>query len=110
MPGKVEQVAANVKKAMEHTEDWEKRPTNIRGIYLVKMPDKGLKVMLMFNPPDENGNPRKKRGFYFDDIDTVRAAAKAFPDRNLETLVEAIAKVNQKSGSKAPDAGEVFEV
>ena len=110
MSSKVDQVAENVKKAMEHADDWEKKRTSIPGIFMVRMPEKDLRVMLMFNPTDEAGAPRKKKGFYFDDVDTVEAARKAFPDPLLPTLVEAIAKINQKSGKKSADDGDVFKI
>jgi hypothetical protein len=110
MPSKVDQLVENVTKAMEHADDWEKKKTSIPGIYLVRMPEKDLRVMLMFNPPDEAGNPRKKKGLYFEDVETVEAARLAFPNPGLPQLVEAVARVNQKSGKKPADEGEIFEV
>ncbi len=110
MANKVDQLVEGVQKAMEHADDWEKKRTSIPGIYLVRMPEKDLRVMLMFNPPDEEGNPRKKKGLFFEDIETVEAAKAAFPNPGLPQLVEAVARVNQKAGKKPADEGEIFEV
>ena len=110
MTNKVEQVADGIRKAMEHADDWEKKKTSIKGIFLVKMPEKELRVMLMFNPPDEEGSPRKRKGLYFDDIETVNTAKDAFPNPALTTLVEAIGVVNNRAGKKLADDGDVFKV
>ena len=110
MPSKSEQLAENIKKAMEHADDWEKKKTSIPGIFLVRMPEKDLRVMLMFNPPDDDGNPTKKKGMYFADLETVEAGKRAFPNPNLPALVEAVAKINERSGRKPSDGSDVFEV
>lgn len=94
---------------MEHAEDWETKKTSIPGIFLVKMP-KELRVMLMFNPLDEQGNPRKRKGFYFGDMATVEAARQAFPDPKLNDLIAAIEKINGAVARRAPDEEDVFQV
>ena len=110
MADKVAKLTEDLRKAMEHAEDWERRKTSIPGIFLVKMPDKDLRVMLMFNPPDDTGNPRKKKGLFFDDADTVEAAREAFPDERLDDLLAAVEKLNVASGKRPADDGDVFQV
>ena len=110
MANKSDQLAEKIKKAMEHADDWEKKKTSIPGIFLVRMPEKDLRVMLMFNPPDEDGNPTKKKGMYFADQETVEAGKLAFPDPNLPVLVDAVTKINERAGRKPADGSDVFEV
>lgn len=110
MASKTEQIADGIRKAMEHADDWEKKKTNIPGIFLVRMPEKDLKIMLMFNPPGVDGGPTKKKGLYFADQETVEAARKAFPHPSLPALVEAVAKINERAGKKTSDGSDVFEV
>jgi hypothetical protein len=110
MPSKVDQLTEGIKSAMEHADEWEKRKTSIPGIYLVRMPEKDLRVMLMFNPPDDDGNPTRKKGMYFADQQTVDAARHAFPNPGLDALIEAIGRINQRAGKKEADEAEVFKV
>ena|SRR2546428_12870686 len=109
MADKIAKLAEEMKKAMEHAEDWERKKTSIPGIFLVKMP-KELRVMLLFNPPDDVGNPRKKKGLFFDDAETIEAARKAFPDPRLDDLILAIQKLNASVGRKPPEDADVFQV
>jgi hypothetical protein len=110
MVDKVTKLAEDIQKRMEHAEDWEKIPTSIPGIFMVHMPDKELRVMLMFNPTDDAGNPTKRKGFYFGDMDTVEAARKAFTDGRLEDLLGAVSRVNGTSRRRPADEGDVFQV
>ncbi len=110
MSSKVDQLAEGIRKAMENADDWEKKRTSIAGIFLVRMPEKDLRVMLMFNPPDSEGNPTRKKGLFFADKETVDAARVAFPNPSLNALVEAVEKVNERAGKKPSDESEVFEV
>lgn len=110
MSSKVEQLAERIRKTMENAEDWEKVKTQIPGIFMVKAPDKSLRVMVVFNPPDDAGNPTKKKGLFFTSMDWVDAARVAFPNKDLDKLIEAIQKVNGPSGRKAGEEGEVFQI
>ena len=110
MANKVDQLTDGIRKAMEHADDWERRRTSIPGIFLVRMPEKDLKVMLMFNPPDSEGNPTRKKGLFFADQETVDAAKEAFPNPNLAALIEAVGRVNERAGRKRSDESEIFEV
>lgn len=109
MPNKVDQIADGIRKAFEHADEWEKKRTSIPGIFIVRMPEKELRVMLMFNPPDADGNPTKKKGLYFADEETVEAGKVAFPDPALSQLVKAIGRVNERPGKHGDDS-DVFEI
>src|SRR3972149_6923697 len=78
--GRMTKLAEDIRTRMERAEDWERIPTSIPGIFMVHMPDKELRVMLMFNPTDDAGNPTKRKGFYFGDRATVEAARQARTD------------------------------
>ncbi len=110
MPKKVDKLVSDIKRLMEHAEDWEKKRTSIPGLWLVKMPDKSLRVMLMFNPPDMEGNPTRKKSWWFADSEIVGSVRTAFGDKRLDDVVAAVEKVNGESGKKPPEEGDVFEV
>ena len=103
-------IAEEIKRTMEHAEDWERRKTSIPGIFLVKMPDKNFRIMLLFNPPDSAGNPSKKKGLFFADSKTIKAAREAFPDPRIDTLVAAVEKLNLESGHKVAEDEEVLQI
>jgi hypothetical protein len=109
MASKTEQLAERIRKTMENAADWEKVKTQIPGIFMVKAPDKSLRVLIVFNPPDAAGNPTKKKGLYFTTMDWVMAARVAFPSKELDRLVEAVEKVNGPS-KRSGDDGEVFQI
>ena len=57
-------LAEDIRTRMENAGDWEKVPTSIPGRFMVHMPDKELRVMLMFNPDGVDGNPPPQRCFF----------------------------------------------
>ena len=107
---KVTKLAEDIRTRMENSGDWEKVPTSIPGIFMVHMPDKELRVMLLFNPTDGAGNPTKRKGFYFGDLDTVEAARKAFTDGRLDDLVAALSRVNAVPQRRPAEEQDVFQV
>lgn len=100
------EIAKSIETLLEHAEKWERKNTPIPGIYLVRMPGEELAVKLWFNPPDENGSPTKKKGLFFEELETVEAARQAFNDRKLDELIEAVEVVNRKAGKGKAEAAE----
>ena len=101
---------AAIRLAIEGADDWEKFKTSIPGIYIVKVPDRFEKAMLMFNPPDSDGNPRKKKGFFFDDLETAFAGRDAFEHAGLEALVRAVNAFNDSNRKKTHELEDVIQV
>jgi len=97
-----------IREAMLHAEDWEKRKTPIPGVFVVKVPDKVLRIKLEFNTPDSEGNPTKRRGMYFDDARTLEAAKLAFANPKLKELLEAVESINKtKPGIDEPEEEKI---
>jgi hypothetical protein len=113
MSEKAADLAASIQNALSAAADWEKKKTSIPGIFLVRLPGEKLRVMLEFNPPDDAGDPSKRKGLYFGDRSTLDSARKAFPDPRLDDLVEAVERLSAgapaKRAAKAADEA-VFEV
>jgi hypothetical protein len=107
---KVTKLAEDIRTRMERAEDWEKVPTSIPGIFMVHMPGPDLRVMLMFNPTDDTGNPTKRKGFYFGDPGTAEAARTAFTDGRLEDLLGALSVVNGPPQRRTTTEQDVFKV
>ncbi len=97
-----------LKESMEHADDWDKRKTPIPGIFVVRVPDKKLRLKLEFNTPDSSGNPTKRRGMYFEDMQTVDAAKEAFGSSKLKDLVNALSVINKgRVGSNEPEEEKI---
>lgn len=109
MTDKITKLVDKLHRDMEHADDWERRKTSIPGIFIVKMP-KELRIRLEFNPPNDSGDPSKRKGLFFEDMETVQAARKAFSDGRVEELVEAVHKFNGDTGRKSGGNDEIFEI
>ena len=109
MPEKIEKQVEELKKMFEHAEDWETKKTSIPGIFIAKMPKKD-ELRLYFNPPDEEGKPSKRKGFYFITNEEVDAARKAFNDGKVNDLVEVVKKYNGHAQRKTNGDDEVFSL
>ncbi len=109
MADKSSKIAEDIKKTLEHAGDWETKRTPIPGIYLVRLPDKDLRVKIMFNPPDESGKPTRRKGWYFDDEETLIAARDAFNHPKISELLKAVARINSKGSKKPASDDDVFQ-
>jgi len=110
MPEKVARLFEDIKSMMKDASEWTRRKTTIPGIFVVRMPGTKLRVMLLFSPTDEAGNPRKRGGLFFADMDTVQQARRAFPDERLDALIAAVQQVNGPRSRDSQGEGEVLEI
>lgn len=110
MDERVKKVELDIRKIMKNAREWEMKKTSIPGIFLVRLPSKEFRVKLVFNPIDEAGNPRKRKGFYFGDIETVKSARAAFLDDRLESLVTAIESITGETTKKGPGEEEMLNL
>lgn len=53
------------KKTLENVKPWQRVPTSLDGVFLIKAPTRGDQdsIMVEINPLDEFGRPIKRRGF-----------------------------------------------
>jgi len=106
---KADKLAKEIIDKMNRAGDWDKKRTNIPSIYLVRVPDKKLRVKLLFLPTDDSGRPIKRKGYYFATLEDMRAARSAFTDEKLDSLLAAIERING-TGDGGENDDEVFEV
>jgi hypothetical protein len=93
-----ESMAKEIRQELGEAGTWTRVKTPVRGIFIVKMPEKfRFRVSLMFNPPDEFGDPIKQKGLYFDNSEVADAAKRAFSDPMMPLLLEAIRNANNNN-------------
>ncbi len=110
MTEREDKIVEDIQGLAKSANDWQRIRTSIPGIFVVRLPGKAMRVMLMFSPVDESGNATKRRGFYFADMTAVQAARRAFPDERLEALVSAIQVINGPLRRSLEDVNRTLEI
>ena len=109
MTDKIDKHVEELKKIFDHAEDWKTIKTSIPGIFIAKMPKKD-ELRLCFIPPDKDGEPYKRKRFYFIANEEADAARKAFNDNKLNDLIEVVKKYNGHDQRKTIGDKEIFDV
>ncbi|BDZ67692.1 hypothetical protein [Methanobacterium ferruginis] len=60
------QLESKIKETLENVKPWQRVPTSLEGVFLIKAPTKGTQesIMVEINPLDEFGRPIKRRGIF----------------------------------------------
>jgi hypothetical protein len=95
-----EKISESLRSFLEKGREWERRPTSIAGIFILKLPAyKGSPQRLSaeINPVDASGNPTKKRGLVIRNLSELKEFRSLITDEKLEKLVASIEEVNPPS-------------
>lgn len=81
----------NLVKAVEQSSAWEKIPTSIEGVYIVKTPThNNCQTVFIEINPTINGQPIKRRGIYLKSIHEFRSIKKICANEKIEELINVI--------------------
>jgi hypothetical protein len=60
------QLQSKIKETLENVKPWQRVPTSLEGVFLIKAPTRGDQesIMVEINPLDELGRPIKRRGIF----------------------------------------------
>ncbi|NYB51118.1 MAG: hypothetical protein HVN35_00940 [Methanobacteriaceae archaeon] len=60
------QLESKIKETLENVKPWQRVPTSLEGVFLIKAPTRGDQesIMVEINPLDELGSPIKRRGIF----------------------------------------------
>jgi hypothetical protein len=90
----------NVKETLENFleegKDWERRPTSLRGISILRMPRTTTRpptLALEINPVDEKGSPMKRKGIMIRSPRELEALRNALSDPKVANLMGTLAAV-----------------
>ncbi|MGA7898951.1 MAG: hypothetical protein WCA39_08845 [Nitrososphaeraceae archaeon] len=109
--------AANEKllQFLREGRDWEKKVTNIPGIFLIKLPgskSSSPSLAIEVNPVDSTGAATKKRGLVIRSTSELEQITSLLSNPKINQLANSIDGVNPKrdSATGAKGSSDIFEI
>ena len=99
---------------LNKSKDWERRPTNIPRIFLIKLPSfrsRQASIAIELNPVNATGAVTKKRGVVIRSTSELNQFNSILADQKLIELARRIDEVNPKQKEESTTTGsDVFEI
>lgn len=108
-----EELDKRLNQFLEEGDDWERKPTSVRGVFVLKLPEyKGSppRLAIELNPTDSSGNPTKKRGLMIRNSRELGTFRDLIGEEGLDNLVETIVEVNPEKGKRTRPEEEKEDV
>ncbi|MEN4017478.1 MAG: hypothetical protein PQ975_02370 [Methanobacterium sp.] len=98
-----------IKEALKDVRPWQRVPTSVNGVYLVKTPADNSKetIMVEINPLNERGSPMKRRGLFLKDTTEFGGFKGIFENESVMDLLDAIEEIDGKEKKKEVKAIEI---
>ncbi|MGA9743016.1 MAG: hypothetical protein WBQ16_00225 [Nitrososphaeraceae archaeon] len=93
--------------------DWERKPTNIPGLFLLKLPalrNRPASIVIEVNPVDTSGSPTKKRGIIIKSNSELVQIRDILTNIKLEQLMKSVEEVNPEVKTVSKSASDIFEI
>lgn len=108
-------VTERLREFLAQGKDWERKPTNIPGVFLLRLP--GLRgsspsLAIEINPVDSIGSPTKKRGVVVRSTPELEDIKRIISDQKVLELTKGIDGINpqRKQPTITTNKPEVFEI
>jgi len=103
------QLESKIKEALKDVKPWQRVPTSVNGVYLVKTPADNTKetIMVEINPLNERGSSMKRRGLFLKDDVEFNGFKDIFQNESVMDLLGAIKKIAGKEKNKNIKAIEI---
>lgn len=103
------EIEEKIKKALNGVKAWQRVPTSLNGIFLVKTPAKsGKETMLVeINPNNERGNLMKRRGLF---LKNTMELEKFIYILNNEKLMDVLRALENLSGVSEDKKIETIDI
>ncbi|MEN4006400.1 MAG: hypothetical protein PQ964_03460 [Methanobacteriaceae archaeon] len=91
-----------IKEALKDVRPWQKVPTSVNGVYLVKTPADNSKgtIMIEINPMDERGSPMKRRGLFLKNTIEFNGFKSIFQNKSVMDLLDTIEEIDGREKKK----------
>jgi hypothetical protein len=96
------QLENKIKKALENVKPWQRVPTSLNGVFLVKTPAKGSQetIMVEINPLDERGSPIKRKGIFLRQTNELKRFLEVMENHRLQEVLETLETLSGVSGEE----------
>ncbi|MDI6820018.1 MAG: hypothetical protein QMC89_03825 [Candidatus Hodarchaeaceae archaeon] len=110
-----EKLAESLKLFLEKGKEWERRPTSVPGMFILKLPTYKRypqRLCVEINPVDASGNPTKKRGLVVRNLLELKEFKNLLAEERLEKLMSSIDEINPPTAEKPKlkKKAEVIEI
>jgi hypothetical protein len=108
-----EKLVESLKRFLESGKDWERKPTSVPGVFIMKLPgyrNSPSRLAAEINPVDSYGNPTKKRGLLVRVISELKSYREIFSSDKLSSLLEALDRVNPPLQKPSEPRKEIIEL
>lgn len=98
-----------IKEALENVKVWQRVPTSVSGVFLVKAPSKGMEesIMMEINPLDERGSPIKRRGIFLRQKSHLNSFLDVMNQESVGELLETLEKMTGASENRNVSSVEI---
>lgn len=100
---KGEKVTEALKIFLERGKEWERKPTSIPGVFIVKFPPfrkSPTRLIVELNPVDESGGTTRRRGLALRSYEELGEFRKLLNDDKLDGLLKGIDETNPQAPQK----------
>jgi len=86
------QLKKKIEETLENVKPWQRVPTSIDGVFLIKAPTKGDQesIMVEINPLNEFGRPIKRRGIFLQQTAQLKKFLEIMQESRLMEFMETI--------------------
>jgi len=98
---------------LKEGKDWERKTTNIPGVFLLKMPafkGRPASLAIEINPVDSSGSASKKRGVVVRSEMELEEFNRLLSNSKLAQLAKSIDEVNPEKRPSLKGEGDIFEI
>jgi hypothetical protein len=107
----------NIKETLENFleegKDWERKPTSLRGISILRMPRTTTRpptLALEINPVDEKGSPMKRKGIMIRSPRELESLRNVLSDPKVANLMGTLAAVAPPAPAAGRENAGVIEI
>lgn len=98
-----EDLENTIKEILKAAKPWQKVPTNVEGVFLVKTPSskKPGSILMEINPTDDLGNPIKRRGIFLRKSSELEKFLEVMQNNKVNELLNVLEKISGSGSSKS---------
>ena len=99
----------NIKDVLKDVKPWQRVPTSVEGVFLVKTPanDNRETIMVEINPLNERGTSMKRKGLFLKSTSEFEGFGNVFKNDKVLDLLDAIESIAGRARKKEIKAIEL---